>query len=134
VDKLFAVMTSFQTELENVTAQAKYPDDKDKEYAKHTLMAHSFNYQLARLSYLGVKEKGSREALLDFFRKSCGENWWATCQLMNPPSFIHTEFGKYVNGQYQEGSGPTTYANVSRLESQEEEFNVLAISLLKEIN
>lgn len=126
------MMTSFQTELENVTAQANYPSDKENESAKKTLKTHSLRYQLARLAYLGAKERRSREGLLDFFRISCGDTPWTSCELMDPPSFEHLEPGKFVNGIYQEGK-TGAYANVSRLESQEEEFDVLAISLLHEI-
>jgi hypothetical protein len=134
VDKLFALMTSFQTELENVTAQANYPGDEEKETAKKSLVNHSFRYQLARLAYPGAREKRSREALLGFLSTSCGNApWGAACQLMEPPSFKHLGSGKVVNGEYQAGEW-TTYGNVSRLESQEEELNVLALSLLYEIN
>jgi hypothetical protein len=126
-------MADFQAELENVTAQANYPEDTDKETAKRALRGHTLHYETARLAYAEAQRRHSKDSLLRFLEIACGGiSFGGGCSLMQAPAFQKFEPGKIVSGQYKEGKW-VTYAKVSRLESLEDEFHVVLVSALRDI-
>jgi hypothetical protein len=121
LDRLFKVATQFQRELENVVAQARYPDDNEKANAGTLLHNHTVSYHLLRLKYLAVKKSKRHDDLADFFRAA----------------FIdHIDFQRPVAinpAQFRKPLQPAPYADVSRLEALQDEFRVMTISLLSDI-
>jgi hypothetical protein len=135
-DKLFKLISEFQTELQNVTAQANYPEDRDKEDAKKSLRFHTREYELARVAYSELRVKRSRDHLLRFLEVSgcMPVPWVRECSIMQAPVFK-----KFVPAGYDasarriEPAKEISYGNVSKLESLGEEFEVLLVSMLRDI-
>jgi len=142
VDKLFKLMSDFQTELQNVTAQANYPDDKAKELYKNQLRIHTTEYEVARLAYSELRVKRSKDSLLRFLEASgCLAR---RCLIMQPTSFTHWSGAKWIDRSGQPTDDPTrgvryepgkevSFGNTSKLESLEDEFEVLLVSMLRDI-
>jgi hypothetical protein len=121
LDKLFNVATQFQGELEKVVAQARYADDNEKENVKALLNNHTVSYHLLRLRYLAVKRSRRREDLADFFRAAFIDH----IDFQRPVAINLAQFKKHLQ--------PAPYPDVLRLEALQDEFRVMSISLLSDI-
>lgn len=110
-----------------------YLDDKDKEYLKQPLRDNTLRFQMTRLSYSDFETSRSAHAPREFSPNALRRWISLGCETVRPPCMEHFQAGTFdATGHWKTGKN-TNYGNTSRLESLEDEFNVPAISMLREL-
>ena len=128
-EKIFNLAVDFRSELENVASRASYPTDKKKNDANEYLQNHRMVFEKVRLEYKRLHEERTKEAAVKFLF-GC----WGDDEFFSGPSLMGVN--KWAFAQYNNvAEDYTPYPNVSfgKLESINNEFRVLAISLMKDL-
>jgi hypothetical protein len=134
MDKLFRIMTEFHHELETVTGQAAYEDDREKAAGKLALQGQSLAYSLSRLDYEAARKSHSVRDLQAFISGALYSRAGFGGATMDAPTFERFVAAIYDSNFRQiKPSTTVSYANVSGLESLQEQFKVLAQSLIEDI-
>jgi hypothetical protein len=135
MDKLFRVMTDFHRELETVVGQATYENDDEKGVGKRAFQDESLAYGLSKLDYQAASQSRSLRDCQEFVSGALSRRFGpGLTTAMDQPGFKRFVPAKYDNNfRKTVDSGLVSYANVSKLESLQEQFRVLAQSLVEEI-
>lgn len=129
LDKIWAQAQEFRTELENVASRATFPNEKAKIQANEYLQNHRMVFELARLRHENVRVEKSRETAINFLNVVWGtDSFFGGIKVISVPKW---QFSKYnqITSDYD------AYPNVSfaKMEAIDNEFKVMAISLMKDM-
>jgi hypothetical protein len=132
-DKLFTIVADFQRELENVTGQASYEDDKERTAAKNDLRDRTLLFTQSRIDHDRLKKSARVDDFVIFVQGVLySRRGWMG--VIDPPTFSRFVAAKF-DTKFNEVTPSKTvqYANVSKLEALQDEFKVLSKSLLDDI-
>ncbi len=118
LSRLFRLVGEYQAEFEKVGLQAPFPDEGKKKEWKDMLRWHELGVEGTRVAYLNVQRERTAEGLGLFLGL-------ARLSVTTPTSTFSTYDTKTFKS--------TTFANTSRLESLENDFDVLMIELLRDL-
>ncbi len=118
LNRLFRLVGEYQAELEKVGLQAPFPDEGKKKEWKDMLHWHELGVEGTRIAYVNVQRERTAEALGLFLAL-------ARFSVATPTATFSTYDTKTFTS--------TTFANTSRLESLENQFDVLMIELLRDL-
>jgi hypothetical protein len=129
IDKIFALAGEFRAEVEAVAGKASHPTEKKKAAATKYLQNHRMVYERARLEYKKAREERTHQSAARFLLITWGDD-----SILSGPGLM--EVNEWMFGDYdQKSEGYVLYPNVSltKLEALANEYRVLAISLMKEM-
>lgn len=119
IERLFQLIGEYQSELQKVGSQAAFPNEENKREWKETLRWRDVAMESTRIAYLNVRRKQTVESL----------------GLFLVLARVAVETPKYTFSTYDTKTlQSTTFGNTSRLESLEEQFDVLMLELLRDLN
>lgn len=118
LNRLFRLVGEYQAELEKVGLQAPFPDDAKRKEWKDLLRWRELGVEGTRIAYLNAQREGTAEALGLFLGL-------ARLSVTTPTA----TFSAYDTKTFKS----TTFANTSRLESLENDFDVLMVELLRDL-
>lgn len=134
VEKLFSVLSDFHKELESVTGQATYADDKEKAAGKKVRQDESIAYSLCRLDYERARRSRGVNDVHQFLVGALYSRGFVGSGALDVPylqRFVPAVYDQ--NFRQVKEADTVSYANVSKLESLQEQFRVLAQSLLDDL-
>lgn len=128
--KLYVLAKDFRTELEQITGRINYPGEKEKTEANSYLQEHMLTLQIARLQLARALNDRTINAAEKFLMTCWGLDsiFSDGSRLFAVPKYRFSIYNK-VTEQHTLYDG----ANMSRLESIENDFRVLATTLAKDL-
>jgi hypothetical protein len=129
IDKLYSLATDFKAELENQYGKVSFPTDKDKQVASDWMQNYYMNAERVRILYIHVHETRSIDSAVQFL-SFCwgGDSFLGTQGIVTDVKY---PFAKYNN--ITGNMDPFINANFTKLDSINNEFRVLTLSLIKDI-
>lgn len=116
--KLSQIVDQYHEEFTRVVTEANYPEEDDKKKAKNSALDRTLRYHLSRLAFHDFEADPTIVRLTYFVQLGAS--------LVSTPEYLFRSYdlrkGRNVN-----------FANVSKLESLEEQYLILASSLLQKL-
>jgi hypothetical protein len=126
--KIMNLVVEFRSELESVAANATYPSEKIKIEAREYLQSQRMIFEQARIEHKMLHKEKTQQAAIRFLFTCWGQdNILAGPRLMEVDK---TRFGKYDQGL--DGINPYPNVSFTKLESINNEFRILALSIIKD--
>lgn len=129
LEKLYNLATDFRAELENIAGRASFPSQKKKIAATRYLQNQKMTLERVRIEYKKLREAQTQEAGVRFITIAWGDDSFLSgTRLMEVNEWAFADYNNMTENY-------VPYPNVSfaKLEALNNEFRVIALSLIKDI-